>query len=114
MKKMETQRAAGQVMDRMESLVTSLEQMSYDSINTTDRLLTLLNHAKEYNEVIRDGDQEERNAASDAIGGILSELINTSFQVNNLSHQLEMETISQRDTLESIRQSIDYLYSLSE
>lgn len=114
MEEVETKKSAGQVIDRMEGLVSSLEQMSYDSINTTDRLLTLLSHAKEYNEIIRDGDQEERNAASDAIGKILNELINTSFQVNNLSHQLEMETISQRETLESIRQIIDYLYSLSE
>lgn len=114
MEEMETKRSAGQVIDRMESLVTSLEQMSYDSINTTDRLLALLNRAREYNAVIRDGDPEERNMASEAIEKILDELISTSFQVNNLSHQLEMETISQRDTLESIRQIIDYLYYLSE
>lgn len=114
MEEMETKRSAGQVIDRMESLVTSLEQMSYDSINTTDRLLTLLNHAKEYNAVIRDGGPEERYVASQAIERILNELISTSFQVNNLSHQLEMETVSQRDTLESIRQIIDYLYYLSE
>ena len=108
----ETKRSADLVIDRMESLVGNLEQMSYDSINTTDRLVTLLNRAREYNEVIGGGSQEEQTAASEAIGIILEELLNTSFQVNNLSHQLEMETVSQRDTLESIRQMLDFLYSL--
>lgn len=109
----ETKRSADLVIDRMESLVGNLEQMSYDSINTTDRLVTLLNRAREYNDVIRSGGSlEEQIAASEAIGTILDELLNTSFQVNNLSHQLEMETVSQRDTLESIRQMLDFLYSL--
>lgn len=113
MEEVETREAVEKVIGRMKSLVNSLEQMSYDSINTTDRLLNLLNRAREYNQVIRDGDLEERLAASEAIGEILDELIRTSFQVNNLSHQLEVETVSQRDTLESICQIIDYLYSLS-
>ncbi|MDE6566816.1 MAG: hypothetical protein K2K70_03660 [Lachnospiraceae bacterium] len=112
MEESETKRSADLVIDRMESLVSSLEQMSYDSINTTDRLVTLLNRAREYNEVIGDGSQEEQTAASEAIGIILEELLNTSFQVNNLSHQLEVETVSQRDTLESIRQMLDFLYSM--
>lgn len=112
MEESETRRSADLVIDRMESLVTNLEQMSYDSINTTDRLVTLLNRAREYNGVIRGGSHEEQIAASEAIGTILDELLNTSFQVNNLSHQLEMETVSQRDTLESIRQMLDFLYSL--
>lgn len=113
MEEIETHHLADKIIDRMESLVSNLEQMSYDSINTTDRIVTLLNNAREYNEVMRDGDPEERMAASDAIGNILEELLNTSFQANNLSHQLESETICQRDTLESIRQIIDFLYSLS-
>lgn len=108
----ETQTSADKVIDRMESLLNNLEQMSYESINTTDHLVTLLNHAREYNDIIRDGDLEERIAASNAIGNILEELLKTSFQVNNLSHQLELETVYQRDTLESIRQIIDFLYSL--
>lgn len=109
----ESKRSADRVIDRMESLVSNLEQMSYDSINTTDRLVTLLNRAREYNDVIRGGGSlEEQIAASEAIGTILDELLNTSFQVNNLSHQLEMETVSQRDTLENIRQMLDFLYSL--
>ncbi len=112
MEEEDIQESVDRVIGRMESLVSDLEQMSYDSINTTDRLLTLLNQAREYNEVIRDGDPAESLAASEAIGNILTELVNTSFQVNNLSHQLERETISQRDTLESIRQMIDFLYSL--
>lgn len=112
MEEAETREAVEKVMEQMKSLLNSLEQMSYDSINTTDRLLTLLNRAREYNQVIHDGDLEERIAASEAIAEILDELICTSFQVNNLSHQLEVETVSQRDALESICQIIDYLYSL--
>lgn len=112
MEDIETHNSADKIIDRMEHLVSNLEQMSYDSINTTDRLVTLLSQVREYNDVIQDGDLEEQIAASNAIGNILDELLKTSFQVNNLSHQLELETVYQRDTLESIRQIIDFLYSI--
>jgi len=41
-------------------------------------------------------------------------LLDTSFEVNNVSHELEKETVYQRETVESIKQIVDYLYSISD
>lgn len=109
----ETQNSAEKIIDRLETTLNNLEQMSYDSINTTDQLVTLLGEAREYNEIMCTGTEEERLEASKAMGKILDYLLNMSFQINNLSHQLEMETVYQRDTAESIRQVIDFLYSMT-
>ena len=39
---------------------------------------------------------------------------NTAFTVNNVSHELEKETIYQRDTMESIKQIVEFLYAMTE
>lgn len=110
---LETQNSAEKIIDRMEITLNNLEQMSFDSINTTDRMVMLLSEAREYHAIMRTGDEKERLEASEAMGAILDQLLKISFKVNNLSHQLERETVYQRDTAESIRQVIDFLYSLS-
>ena len=110
----ETEMSAAKIMERMENTLGNLEQMSFDSINTTDQLVALLGKAREYNAVMRDGTPEEFMEASNAMGRILDELLNTTFKVNNLSHQLELETLYQRETAESICQVIDFLYGMSD
>lgn len=110
---MRTQKSAEKIINRMETTLRNLEQMSYDSINTTDQLVSLLGEARDCNAVMRTGNETERLEASEKLAGILDELLKTSFKVNNLSHQLECETVYQVDTAESIRQIIDYLYAMT-
>lgn len=45
----ETAVSSAKIMERMEATLGNLEQMSYDTINTTDQLVTLLGKAREYN-----------------------------------------------------------------
>lgn len=108
----ETKHSAQQIIDRMENTLRNLEQMSFDSINITDQLVSLLGEARECNNIMCNGNETERSEAGKKMGGILDELLNTSFKVNNLSHQLEQETVCQVDIATSIRQIIDYLYAM--
>ncbi len=110
---LETQNSAEKIIDRLEITLNNLEQMSFDSINTTDQMVTLLSEAREYHGIMKTGGTQERLEASEAMGAILDQLLNISFKVNNLSHQLERETVYQRNTAENIRQVIDFLYSMS-
>lgn len=110
----ETEMSTAKILERMQTTLGNLEQMSFDSINTTDQLVTLLGKAREYNAIMREGSSEERVEASKAMGDILDELLNTTFKVNNLSHQLEMETVYQRETADSICQVIDFLYGMHD
>lgn len=107
-----TQDSAQKIIDRMETTLRNLEQMSFDSINITDQLVALLGEARECNQVMRTGNEAERIEAGKMMESILDKLLNTSFEVNNLSHQLEKETVRQVDTAENIRQIIDYLYAM--
>ena len=68
--------------------------------------------ARECNNIMCNGNETERIEAGKKMEGILDELLNTSFKVNNLSHKLEQETVCQVDTVTSIRQIIDYLYAM--
>lgn len=108
----ETQNSAEKIIDRMEGTLRNMEQMSFDSINITDQLVSLLGEAKECNNIICNGNEVERMKAGKELGRILDELLNTSFKVNNLSHKLEQETVCQADMATSIRQIIDYLYAM--
>lgn len=110
----DTELTAAKIMERMEVTLGNLEQMSFDSINTTDQLVTLLGRAREYNAVMRDGTQEERRRASEHMGRILDELLNTTFKVNNLSHKLEQETVFQRDTALTLCQIVDFLSAMTD
>lgn len=49
----ETAVSSAKIMERMEATLGNLEQMSYDTINTTDQLVTLLGKAREYNMQMR-------------------------------------------------------------
>ena len=108
----ETAVSSAKIMERMEATLGNLEQMSYDTINTTDQLVTLLGKAREYN--MRDGTEAERAEASKQMGVMLDRLLNISFLLNNLSHQLENETAYQRETSYAICQIIDFLYGMTD
>ena len=55
-----------------------------------------------------------REEAFQGVENIFNQLLDTSFEVNNVSHELEKETVYQRETVESIKQIVDYLYSISD
>ena len=93
----ETENATQSVVERMETSMSSMEQMSFDAINITDSLVTLTSKAKEYASLMKN-----------------DKVLETAFQVNNVSHELEQEVIYQRDTTANIRQIIDFLYSMAD
>ena len=106
----ETENTTEVVLERMENTMMNLEQMSFDSINITDRIVTLLSDARELLAVLKSGKEE----AFQGVENIFNQLLDTSFEVNNVSHELEKETVYQRETVESIKQIVDYLYSISD
>ncbi len=110
----ETENTTEVVLERMENTMMNLEQMSYDSINITDHIVTLLSDARELLTVLKSGDEEKKQEAFKGVEDIFNQLLNTSFEVNNVSHELEKETVYQRETVESIKQIVDYLYSISD
>ena len=77
--------------------------MSFDSINITDRLVTLISNARELVLVMNEGNIEERDNAFKEMSKILDKLLDTAFIVNNVSHELENETVYQRESVENIR-----------
>ena len=110
----ETENATQSVVERMETSMCSMEQMSFDAINITDSLVTLTSKAKEYASLMKNGDAREREDSFEQIEKILDKVLETAFQVNNVSHELEQEVIYQRDTTANIRQIIDFLYSMAD
>ena len=92
----ETEKTTEVVLERMENTMMNLEQMSFDSINITDRIVTLLSDARELFAAFKTGDEKDKEEA-----------------LNNVSHELEKETVYQRETVDSIRQIVDYLYAIS-
>ena len=42
----ETEKSTADILERMENTLNNLEQMSFDSINITDRLVTLISNAR--------------------------------------------------------------------
>lgn len=102
------------ILERMENTMNNLEQMSYDSINITDRLVTLLSEAREHAAIMKTGTEEERIREFDILADILGSILDTAFIVNNISHELERETLYQRDSVEAIKQIFDYFYSMTD
>ena len=100
----ETENTTEVVLERMEN-------MSFDSINITDRIVTLLSDARELLAVLKSGEEEKKEEAFQGVENIFNQLLDTSFEVNNVSHELEKETVYQRETVESIKQIVDYLYT---
>ena len=109
----ETEKTTEVVLERMENTMMNLEQMSFDSINITDRIVTLLSDARELFAAFKTGDEKDKEEALQGVESIFNQLLETSFEVNNVSHELEKETVYQRETVDSIRQIVDYLYAIS-
>lgn len=98
----------------MENSLDSLEQMSLDSINITDKLVTGIDEIRQCAEEMVGCAESDREYIMEIIKKLLQELLNTAFTVNNVSHELEKETIYQRDTMESIKQIVEFLYAMTE
>lgn len=109
----ETEKTTEVVLERMENTMMNLEQMSFDSINITDRIVTLLSDARELFAAFKTGDEKDKEEALQGVESIFNQLLETSFEVNNVSHELEKEIVYQRETVDSIRQIVDYLYAIS-
>lgn len=110
----ETEETTGVVIQRMENSLDSLEQMSLDAINITDKLVSGINEIRQYMDEMDSYTEEDRKCVIEMIQKLLQTLLNTAFQVNNVSHELEKETVYQRDTLENIRQIVEFLYAMSD
>ncbi|MCI5500319.1 MAG: hypothetical protein MR384_10025 [Lachnospiraceae bacterium] len=110
----ETEESTADILERMENTLNNLEQMSFDSINITDRLVTLISNARELVLVMNEGNIEERDNAFKEMSKILDKLLDTAFIVNNVSHELENETVYQRESVENIRQIVDFLYDMND
>lgn len=117
----ETEETTELVLERMENSLNSLEQMSLDSINITDKLVMHINEIRDCTQKLSSchtQEQEENcmqeNCMLEAITKLLQELLNIAFEVNNVSHELEKETVYQRETLDNIKQIVGFLYAMSE
>lgn len=109
----ETEDSTRKILERMEITMNNLEQMSFDSINITDTLVTLIGEAREHANTMKSGNDGDREKALESIFKTLDQLLDTAFNVNNISHELEKETVFQRDTVNTIQQIIDFLYGMS-
>lgn len=109
----ETEKTTEMVLERMENSLCSMEQMSFDSINITDRLVSLISQAREYAGIMQNGSRKERDVAFESVCQTLDQILETAFQVNNVSHELEKETVYQRDTTENIKLIIEFLYAMT-
>lgn len=101
------------VLERMENSLGSLEQMSFDSINITDKLVNGIDEIMQCVEELPDCSDKDQDCILEMIKKLLQDLLDTAFLVNNVSHELERETVYQRDTLESIKQIVEFLYAMS-
>lgn len=110
----ETEETTEVVIQRMENSLDSLEQMSLDAINVTDKLVSRIDEIRQCVEEMALCSESDRDCIVELIKKLLQELLNTAFTVNNVSHELERETIYQRDTLENIKQIVEFLYAMSE
>ena len=110
----ETEESTADILERMENTLNNHEQMSFDPINNTDGLVTLINNSRELVLVMNEGNIEERDNAFKEMSKILDKLLDTAFIVNNVSHELENETVYQRESVENIRQIVDFLYDMND
>ena len=60
----ETEKTTEVVLERMENTMMNLEQMSFDSINITDRIVTLLSDARELFAAFKTGDEKDEYAGA--------------------------------------------------
>ena len=102
------------VLERMENSLGSLEQMSFDAINIADTLVNGIDEIMQCTDELANCQDTERERILERIRKLLDALLATAFSVNNVSHELEKETVYQRDTLENIRQIVEFLYAMSD
>lgn len=110
----ETEDTTELVLQRMESSLNSLEQMSFDSINITDKLVMRIDEIRCCVEKMKDCHEKDRECIMEVISKLLQDLLNTAFEINNVSHDLERETVYHRETLENIKQIVGFLYAMSD
>ena len=110
----ETEETTELVLERMENSLSSLEQMSLDSINITDKLVSGIDEIRQSTEEMAGCPDQDKAVLLEKIRRLLDELLSTAFIVNNVSHELEQETSYQRGTVESIKQIVEFLYAMSE
>ncbi len=101
------------VLDRMENSLDSLEQMSFDSINITDKLVSGIDVIRQCVLEMKEDGEKDIKVVSDTIEDLLNDLLATAFEVNNVAHELEKETAYQRGTLENIKQIVELLYAIT-
>ena len=108
MKWKDTESTTERVVERMETSMCSMEQMSFDAINITDSLVTLTSKAREYAATMKNGDVSQREESFEQIGRILDQVLENAFQINNVSHELEKEVLYQRDTQTASVRSLNF------
>lgn len=109
----DTEQTTELVLHRMENSLDSLEQMSFDSINITDKLVNGIEEIRQCVQEMRECREDDREEISKIIEKLLNELLVTAFEVNNVAHELEKETAYQRGTLENIKQIVELLYAIT-
>lgn len=110
----ETEETTEVVIRRMENSLDSLEQMSLDAINVTDKLVSCIDEIRQCVDKMENCTEADREHVIETTKTLLQNLLNTAFKVNNVSHELEKETVYQRDTLGNIRQIVEFLYAMSD
>lgn len=110
----ETEDTTEVVIQRMENSLNSLEQMSFDSINISDTLVMRIDEIRCCAERMKESQGQERECIMELIMKLLQDLLDTAFEINNVSHDLEKETAYQRETVENIKQIVGFLYAMTD
>lgn len=109
----EMEQTTEMVLGRMENSLDSLEQMSFDSINITDKLVSGIDVIRQCVMEMKEGGEKDMQVVSETIEQLLNDLLVTAFEVNNVAHELEKETAYQRGTLDNIKQIVELLYAIA-
>ena len=108
----ETEETTELVLERMDNSLNSLEQMSFDSINITDKLVNGIDEIRSCMAEMKECSDEDREMVSGMREKMLNELLATAFEVNNIAHELDQQASYQRGTVENIRQIVEFLYAM--
>lgn len=109
----EMEQTTEKVLGRMENSLDSLEQMSFDSINITDKLVSGIDVIRQCVVEMKEDGEKDMQVVSETIEQLLNDLLVTAFEVNNVAHELEKETAYQRGTLDNIKQIVELLYAIA-
>ncbi|MEE3392383.1 MAG: hypothetical protein VZR00_02690 [Lachnospiraceae bacterium] len=113
----EVNSSSEEVLVNMKKGLANMEQISFDTVNNADKLLVLIGEARDIINEIKNGiapgsDAEARDQRIAELKKKLDQLQDTAFTVNNASHELENETLRQKDSIDSVVQMIDYYQSI--